>query len=496
MQSFCLLGTSSQEPEPSVSVVSEVQPGPPVKLQCSVLSHSGNEICQDGPKVSWFRTGPESVHPSFVYTHDECKKTKDKSTQKCVHTFSKNVNSSDARTYLCAVVTCGRIFMGTPIKVNNTQDSSSCDSNNYLFFVLSASLVLNFIFSAFLIKKSRNKIIFCCKAGPQTLDETFSHVQQVKGKRRGLFCLFHADHRLQENWQSEADKYEGSRGIQHHVQVLTTFPLRLLDLDKDMLNVEHQILDIPSQPKKNKKHLFCKLVTQRKVIRRSTTGTFLQVTEPEPFVSVVSEVQPGPPVKLQCSVLSHSGNEICQDGPKVSWFRTGPESVHPSFVYTHDECKKIKDKSTQKCVHTFSKNLNSSDAGTYLCAVVTCGRIFMGTPIKVNNTQDSSSCDSNNYLFFVSSASLVLNFLLSAFLIKKCRNKISFCRKAGPQTLDEMFSHVQQRDEDSLVYSMPSSPGKLTRRGRQIRGQQKNSARTLTCVIMTQSSPHKIKNVF
>ncbi|XP_072770972.1 uncharacterized protein [Nerophis lumbriciformis] len=151
----------------------------------------------------------------------------------------------------------------------------------------------------------------------------------------------------------------------------------------------------------------------------------LGVEEPETSVSVVSKVQPGPPVKLQCSVLSHSGNEICQDGHKVSWFRTGPESVHPSFVYTHDECKKIKDKSTQKCVHTFSKNVNSSDAGTYLCAVVTCGRIFMGNPIKVNNTQ------------------------------------------AGPQTLDETFSRPQQRDEDSLVYSMPTIVSRKTGKARQ-----------------------------
>ncbi|XP_061747914.1 uncharacterized protein LOC133546088 isoform X2 [Nerophis ophidion] len=186
-------------------------------------------------------------------------------------------------------------------------------------------------------------------------------------------------------------------------------------------------------------------------------GTFLQVTEPEPSVSVVSEVQPGPPVKLQCSVLSHSGNDICQDGHKVSWFRTGPESVHPSFVYAHDECKEIKDNSTQKCVHTFSKNVNSSDAGTYLCAVVTCGRMFMGNPIQVNNTQDSSSCDSNNYLFFVSSASLVLNFLLSAFLIKK----------TGPQTLDETFSRVQQRDEYTLVYFKPTIVSRKTGRARQ-----------------------------
>ncbi|XP_061895644.1 uncharacterized protein LOC133644906 [Entelurus aequoreus] len=195
-------------------------------------------------------------------------------------------------------------------------------------------------------------------------------------------------------------------------------------------------------------------------------GTFLQVTEPEPSLSVVSEVQPGPPVKLQCSVLSHSGNDICQDGHKVSWFRTGPESVHPSFVYTHDKCKKIKDKSTQKCVHTFSKNVNSSDAGTYLCAVVTCGRIFMGNPIKVN-TKDGGSSDSYKYVIIVLSAALALSFIMSAFLINKIRTKNSFSGKAGPQTLDETFSRVQQRDEDSLVYSVPTIVTKKTGRARQ-----------------------------
>ncbi|XP_061747594.1 immunoglobulin gamma-1 heavy chain-like isoform X2 [Nerophis ophidion] len=204
-QLVILKGTFLQvtEPEPSVSVVSEVRPGPPVKLQCSVLSHSGNDICQDGHKVSWFRTGPESVHPSFVY--GECK-IKDNSTQKCVHTFKKNINSSDAGTYLCAVVTCGRIFMGNPTKVNiedssscdsyKIKNSSSCDSYKYVIFVLSAALALGFFMSAFLINKIRTNNCFCCKAGPQTLDETFSRSQQ-------------------ENWQIEADKYEGSRGIQH-----------------------------------------------------------------------------------------------------------------------------------------------------------------------------------------------------------------------------------------------------------------------------------------
>ncbi|XP_061833315.1 uncharacterized protein [Nerophis lumbriciformis] len=215
-------------------------------------------------------------------------------------------------------------------------------------------------------------------------------------------------------------------------------------------------------------------------------GTLLQVTEPEPSVSVVSEVQPGPPVKLQCSVFSHSGNEICQDGHKVSWFRTGPESVHPSFVYADGECKKIKDNSTQKCVHTFSKNVNFSDAGTYLCAVVTCGRIFMANPIKVN-IKDFSSCNSYKYVIFVLSAALALSFIMSAFLINKIRTKNCFCCKAGPQTLDETFSRPQQRDENSLVYSMPTIISRKTVRSRQTNTRAAEEFSTYTDVCLHDS---------
>ncbi|XP_061895642.1 uncharacterized protein LOC133644903 [Entelurus aequoreus] len=227
------------------------------------------------------------------------------------------------------------------------------------------------------------------------------------------------------------------------------------------------VLQISQVEKSDSAIYYCLNVQQYTNTMMFLKGTFLQVTEPEPSVSVVSEVQPGPPVKLQCSVLSHSGNDICQDGHKVSWFRTGPESVHPSFVYADDECKKIKDKSTQKCVHTLSKNVNSSDAGTYLCAVVTCGRIFMGTSIKVNNTQDGCNWDSNKYVIFVLSAALALSFIMSAFLINMIRTKQCFCCKAGPQTLDETLSHVQQRNEDSLVYSMPTIVSRKTGKARQ-----------------------------
>ncbi|XP_054648385.1 uncharacterized protein LOC129190063 [Dunckerocampus dactyliophorus] len=191
-------------------------------------------------------------------------------------------------------------------------------------------------------------------------------------------------------------------------------------------------------------------------------GAFLQITEPDPSVSVVSEVQPGQPVKFQCSVLSQSGNEICQDGHKLHWFRTGPDSVHPSFVYTHDKCKGVKDNFTQKCIHTCSNNFSALDVGTYFCAVTTCGKIFMGNPIKVKN-DDFNRCDSNTCriqrdVIFVLSAALALCFIMSAFLVNKIRTKHCFCRKvsAGPQTLDETPCRVQQSDENSLVYSMPT----------------------------------------
>nr|XP_057933698.1 uncharacterized protein LOC131132250 isoform X2 [Doryrhamphus excisus] len=197
---------------------------------------------------------------------------------------------------------------------------------------------------------------------------------------------------------------------------------------------------------------------------RFLNGTFLQVSEPEPSVSVVSEVQPGQPVKFQCSVLSQSGNETCQDGYKLHWFRTGPDNIHPSFVSTHDECKKVNDKSTQNCIHTFSKNISSSDAGTYICAVATCGNIFTGNPIKVI-IKDVSRSDSN--IIIVLSAALVLSFIMSAFLVYKIRTKNCSCCKAGPQTPDERSSCIQQISKDSLVYSMPTFVSRKTGKARQ-----------------------------
>ncbi|XP_033996869.1 uncharacterized protein LOC117491124 isoform X1 [Trematomus bernacchii] len=84
---------------------------------------------------------------------------------------------------------------------------------------------------------------------------------------------------------------------------------------------------------------------------------------------------------LQCSVLSKSKNKTCPGDISVFWFRAGSNKSHPSIIYSdgrrQEECEKLPD--TQKsCVYRSSKNFSSSDAGTYYCAVATCGEILFG----------------------------------------------------------------------------------------------------------------------
>ncbi|XP_013770368.1 uncharacterized protein LOC106456452 [Pundamilia nyererei] len=92
-------------------------------------------------------------------------------------------------------------------------------------------------------------------------------------------------------------------------------------------------------------------------------------------------VRSGDTMTLQCKVFSDSDNQTCPGGLNILWFRAGANQAHPNIIYTdtnnYDECEKRSD--TQKrCIYHFSKNVSSSDAGTYYCAVATCGEILFG----------------------------------------------------------------------------------------------------------------------
>ncbi|XP_027141789.1 uncharacterized protein LOC104928699 [Larimichthys crocea] len=107
--------------------------------------------------------------------------------------------------------------------------------------------------------------------------------------------------------------------------------------------------------------------------------------------STVSDpVRPGGSVTLQCSVLSDSENKTCSEDHSVFWFRAGSDKSHPDIIYAdgnrHDQC----DKSQKRCVYHFSKNVSSSDNGTYYCAVATCGEILFGNGSKLQNERTVS----------------------------------------------------------------------------------------------------------
>uniref|UniRef100_A0A671XXM1 Ig-like domain-containing protein n=1 Tax=Sparus aurata TaxID=8175 RepID=A0A671XXM1_SPAAU len=164
-------------------------------------------------------------------------------------------------------------------------------------------------------------------------------------------------------------------------------------------------------------------------------------------------VRPGDLKTLQCSVLSDSETKTCPGDHSVFWFRVGSDKSHPNILYTdgnrRDECE---DRSnTQKsCVHHFSKNISSSDAGTYYCAVATCGEILFGNGDKVE-IEGTSTADALIYLLC---AVLAVSLVVIAFLIYAMKEKESGCYNAavaGQKISGGQKS--QQRDVDMRLYS-------------------------------------------
>uniref|UniRef100_A0A4W6FC03 Ig-like domain-containing protein n=1 Tax=Lates calcarifer TaxID=8187 RepID=A0A4W6FC03_LATCA len=146
-------------------------------------------------------------------------------------------------------------------------------------------------------------------------------------------------------------------------------------------------------------------------LRRTSNYTVIQ----SPTVS--DPVRPGDSVTLQCSVLSESENKTCPGDHSVYWFRAGSDKSHPEIIYTDgNDCEKRSD-SLKSCVYHFSKNVSSSDSGTYYCAVATCGEIIFGDGTKLE-------IEASTVIFLLCTVMamslIVIVFLICAIKKNKC----------------------------------------------------------------------------
>ncbi|XP_014011467.1 uncharacterized protein [Salmo salar] len=174
---------------------------------------------------------------------------------------------------------------------------------------------------------------------------------------------------------------------------------------------------------------------------------------------VSESVQPGNSVTLNCTIHT----ETCAGEHGVYWFRHGSGESHPGIIYTNgdrnDQCEKIPEAGspTQSCVYNLPKrNLSLSDAGTYYCAVASCGEILFGNGTKLDVVY---GCKEDHVLLVYSlgvALGLCVNLIivLGCIMYKISRRECEQCRGTPPQpSTPAVHSHNQDQDVDTLHYT-------------------------------------------
>uniref|UniRef100_A0A667YZ47 Ig-like domain-containing protein n=1 Tax=Myripristis murdjan TaxID=586833 RepID=A0A667YZ47_9TELE len=160
-------------------------------------------------------------------------------------------------------------------------------------------------------------------------------------------------------------------------------------------------------------------------------------------------IQPGDSVTLNCTV--HTGT--CDGEHSVYWFRSSGHS-QPRAIYTHgvtdDQCERKPTTHTQTCVYNLPmKSLNLPDAGTYYCAVLSCGEILFGNGTKKDIENEVASPPV--LVYFLSAAlafTITLVVILASSVYKMHKRNYSQARSSSASV-----QHVEGQDADNLHYA-------------------------------------------
>ncbi|XP_069578915.1 uncharacterized protein [Brachyistius frenatus] len=154
-------------------------------------------------------------------------------------------------------------------------------------------------------------------------------------------------------------------------------------------------------------------------------GVFLSV-EGSKHQEIVQEpasegIHPGGSVTFNCTVHTVT----CDGERSVYWFRRGSRQ---GILHTHsDQCEPVSASvvPSQSCVYHLQKmNLSSSDAGTYYCAVASCGELLFGSGSKLLISGDVEDQAANIGIFVWLSVirfGIVLFFLTICLLVFACK---------------------------------------------------------------------------
>uniref|UniRef100_A0A669FCL5 Uncharacterized LOC100712120 n=1 Tax=Oreochromis niloticus TaxID=8128 RepID=A0A669FCL5_ORENI len=166
--------------------------------------------------------------------------------------------------------------------------------------------------------------------------------------------------------------------------------------------------------------------------------------------SASETIQPGSSVTLNCTLYTGT----CDGEHSIYWFKDSEES-HPGLIYTHggrnDQCERKANKSSHTCVSNLTiTSLNLSHAGTYYCAVASCGHILFGEGTTLVFGDEANSLVS----VYVLSGALTFTstlVLLLAFLLYKMSKRNHF--KSGHQARLSIPSVQGNHDADNLHYA-------------------------------------------
>uniref|UniRef100_A0A672QX26 Novel immune-type receptor 12 n=1 Tax=Sinocyclocheilus grahami TaxID=75366 RepID=A0A672QX26_SINGR len=135
---------------------------------------------------------------------------------------------------------------------------------------------------------------------------------------------------------------------------------------------------------------------------------------------------PGDSVNLHCSVLTKK----CVGNHSVYWFKHESGDTHPGIIYKHgnmnDQCEKTseKDSHVQSFIYNLpKKNLGLSDAGTYYCAVVTCGEILFGNGSRLEIGGEKNAHDRSNHILIAVSTNILWLVIIAILLCKRVQKR-------------------------------------------------------------------------